>query len=425
MHEGPSLQSWRSELVQVATRLAPRIVSVRRHLHSHPELSMREFTTTAYLAERIESLGCVAMITEQRIGLTSDWQSQHALPPPRRIGLRGDIDALPIATLGTDVYASRHTGVMHACGHDAHAAMVWGAVAILHELDRQNALPNPVAVRAIFQPAEETSQGGPLMIAAGALQGLSSILALHVDPTLSVGKVAGRPGPLTAACDSFEVEVIGRAGHSARPHLCSDAIAAAAAWVGELYARVPRVHDCRDPAVVSVGTFHGGSAPNIVAGQASLSGTMRTFSESARAAIMQEMHNLAAATAQSTGCQVNISFSAYTPSVHNDAELHGTMLQTARTLPSIDQAEVLELPSMGAEDFAFFAQHKPVCMMRLGIAGPVLGAHALHTAAFDIDEGALPIGAGLLAATAIELCSTEEPNGATGHRPTGVDELPY
>lgn len=409
MQEGPSPQSWRSELAEAAANWAPSIISVRRHLHSHPELSMREFNTTAYLAERVESLGCVATVTEQRIGLTSDWQSQHASSSPLRIGLRGDIDALPIATLGTDVYASRHTGVMHACGHDAHAAMVWGAVAILQELDRQDALPNPVAVRAIFQPAEETSQGGPLMIAAGALQGLASILALHVDPTLSVGKVAGRPGPLTAACDSFDVEVIGRAGHSARPHLCSDAIAAAASWVGELYARVPRTHDCRDPAVVSVGTFHGGSAPNIVAGQASLSGTLRTFSESARAAIMQEMHNLAAATAQSTGCQVNINFSAYTPSVHNDAELHRTMLQTARALPSIDQAEVLELPSMGAEDFAFFAQHKPVCMMRLGIAGPVLGAHALHTAAFDIDERALPIGAGLLAATAIELCGKGGP----------------
>ena len=403
MQEGPRLPTWRSELVQVAARLAPRIVSVRRHLHSHPELSMREFNTTAYLAERVESLGNVAVLTEHGIGLTSDWQSKHTLASPVRVGLRGDIDALPIATAGTDSYASRHAGVMHACGHDAHAAMVWGALAILHELDRQDALPHAVAVRAIFQPAEETSQGGPLMIAAGALEGLASILALHVDPTLSVGKVAGRPGPLTAACDSFDVEVVGRAGHSARPHLCSDAIAAAASWIGKLYARIPRVHDCRDPAVVSVGTFHGGSAPNIVAGQATLSGTMRTFSESSRAAIMQEMHNLADATAKSSGCQVTINFSAYTPSVHNDAELHRTMLQTARTLPSIEQAELLELPSMGAEDFAFFAQHKPVCMMRLGIAGPVLGTHALHTSAFDIDERALPIGAGLLAATAIEL----------------------
>ena len=365
---------------------------------------MREFTTTTYLAERVESLGNATRVTEHGIGLTSDWQSQHDSSSPIRVGLRGDIDALPIATLGTDIYASRHTGVMHACGHDAHAAMVWGALAILHELDRREALPNPVAVRAIFQPAEETSQGGPLMIAAGALQGLASILALHVDPTLSVGRVAGRSGPFTAACDSFDVEVIGRAGHSARPHLCSDAIAAAASWVCEMYARVPRVHDCRDPAVVSVGTFQAGSAPNIVSGQASLSGTMRTFSESSRAAIMQEMHNLAAATAKSFGCQVKLSFSAYTPSVHNDAEVHRTMLQTARSLPSIEQADILELPSMGAEDFSFFGQHKPVCMMRLGIAGPVLGGHALHTAAFDIDERALPIGAGLLAATAIELC---------------------
>ncbi len=399
--------NWRSELVQVAERLTPGIISVRRHLHAHPELSMHEFSTTAYLAEQVAALGTTAVVTDQGVGLTSDWQSQHAASSSSlRVGLRGDIDALPIATLGTDVYASRHAGIMHACGHDAHAAMVWGALAILQDLDGRDALPNPVAIRAIFQPAEETSQGGPLMIAAGALHGLHSVLALHVDPSLSVGTVAGRSGPFTAACDSFDIEVIGRAGHSARPHLCSDAIAAAASWIGELYARVPRVHDCRDPAVVSVGTFQGGSASNIVAGQASLSGTMRTFSESSRAAIMQEMHNLAAATAQSFGCQVKINFSAYTPSVFNDAELYRSMLQTAQSLPSIEQAQVLELPSMGAEDFAFFAQHKPVCMMRLGIAGPMRGGHPLHTAAFDVDERALPIGAGLLAAAAIDLCST-------------------
>ncbi|MEO8270010.1 MAG: amidohydrolase, partial [Aureliella sp.] len=293
MQDGSVTTPWCSAVTQVSARLSADITAVRRHLHANPELSMQEFATTKYLAERVESLGIAAAITDQRIGLTSDWQSQQAESSQRRIGLRGDIDALPIDTVCTEQYASRSEGVMHACGHDAHASMVWGALAILHELDHRRALPWPVAVRAIFQPAEETSDGGPLMIAAGALQGLSSVLALHVDPTLSVGKVAGRAGPFTAACDCFDVEFIGRAGHSARPHLSIDAVAAAASWIGEMYARVPRVHDCRDPAVVSVGTIQGGSAANIVAGQTHLSGTIRTFSESARAAIMQEMRNVA------------------------------------------------------------------------------------------------------------------------------------
>jgi IAA-amino acid hydrolase len=404
MKDGPSTTTWRSAVAQVSARLSADIVAVRRHLHANPELSMQEFATTAYLVERVESLGVAVDLTDQRIGLIGDWQSQQTEASLRRIGLRGDIDALPIATTCSEQYASRSEGVMHACGHDAHASMVWGALAILRELDRQSALPWPVAVRAIFQPAEETSEGGPLMIAAGALQGLSGVLALHVDPTLPVGKVAGRAGPFTAACDCFDVEFIGRAGHSARPHLCIDALAAAASWIGEMYARVPRIHDCRDPAVVSVGTIQGGAAANIVAGQTQLSGTIRTFSESARAAIMQEMRNVAEATEKTFGCQVEVTFSAYTPSVHNDPELHRTMFETAQSLSSVEQVETIELPSMGAEDFAFFAQHKPVCMMRLGIAGPLRGAHALHTAAFDIDERALCIGASLLAATAIELC---------------------
>ncbi len=409
----PQPALWRSALAQIAQRLAPQMVAVRRHLHLHPELSMQEFETTKYLSARVDELGLSAKVTEHGIGLTADWRSQNSTAGQAPVGLRGDIDALPIATSHQGDYASRCDGVMHACGHDAHSAMVWGALAILRELDQHLALPAGVAVRAIFQPAEETSQGGPLMIASGALEGLAGVLALHVDPTLAVGTVAGRAGPFTAACDNFDVEFIGRAGHSARPHLSIDAIAAAASWITEVYARVPRVHDCRDPAVISVGTIHGGAASNIVAGATKLSGTIRTFSESVRGAVMQELRNIASATEKTFGCQIVVSFSSYTPSVHNDPELHRTMMGAAShladlELSDIERVETIELPSMGAEDFAFFAQHKPVCMMRLGIAGPVRGAHALHTAAFDIDERALPIGAALLAATAIELCAQQQ-----------------
>ena len=144
MKDGPSTTTWRSAVAQVSARLSADIVTVRRHLHANPELSMQEFATTAYLAERVESLGVAVDLTDQRIGLIGDWQSQHTETSPRRIGLRGDIDALPIATTCSEQYASRSEGVMHACGHDAHASMVWGALAILQELERQSALPWPV-----------------------------------------------------------------------------------------------------------------------------------------------------------------------------------------------------------------------------------------------------------------------------------------
>lgn len=406
IHKTLSDSPWQTELTRASHKLSPAIVQIRRHLHAHPELSMQEIATTRFLAQQVTNLGLEARVTPQGIGLTSDWSSQHAQRPRVRVGLRGDMDALPIATLSTCEYASRSQGVMHACGHDAHATMVWGALAILRELDSSGSLPGSVSVRAIFQPAEETSEGGPLMISAGSLQEIDCVLALHVDPTLPVFSVAGRAGPFTAACDSFDVKFIGRSGHSARPHLCIDAIASAASWISEMYGRVSRIHDCRDPAVVSVGTIQAGSAPNIVAGNAHLSGTIRTFSESARAAIMQEIRNVAAATEMTFGCRVEVAFSGYTPSVHNHTELNRIMMHTARQLGDIEHVQHIELPSMGAEDFAFFAEQRPVCMMRLGIAGPTLGSHALHTPAFDIDERALIIGAQLLAATAIELCTS-------------------
>lgn len=407
VHPNPQVQPWLSALRLAAQELGPQIIHLRRHLHAYPELSMREFATTNYLAQQVEGLGLQARITQQRVGLCADWDSSHSAPAARRVGIRGDIDALPIASANSGEYASRCTGVMHACGHDAHASMVWGALALLQALDRQGVLPKPVAVRAIFQPAEETSEGGPLMIAEGALQNLAGVLALHVDPTLPVGVVAGRTGPFTAACDSFEVDILGRSGHSARPHLCVDAIAAAASWISEMYGRIPRVHDCRDPAVVSVGTIQAGTAPNIVAGAAFMTGTMRTFSQSARAAIMQEMRNVAAATEKTFGCQVEVRFSAFTPSVHNDARLHEVMFGVAGQIADIQAVQYLELPSMGAEDFAFFGQQLPVCMMRLGIAGAERGMHALHTPQFDIDEQALTIGAQLLAASIIEWCTAQ------------------
>lgn len=405
---------WTDDLREIARRLEVEIVALRRHLHTHPELSMQEISTTRYLATRVAALGLAPHITERGVGLTCDWQSASQ-GTVRRIGLRGDIDALPILTTSNSAYASQVRGVMHACGHDAHASMVWGALAILIRMEERRLLPWPVAVRAIFQPAEETSEGGPLMVASGALEGLDSVLALHVDPTLAVGTVAARPGPFTAACDTFDVDFIGRGGHSARPHLSTDAIAAASAWVGELYARVPRVHDCRDPAVVSVGAIHAGNAPNVVAGFAQLSGTIRTFSEQVRGAIQQEMHTLCEATECKFACQTKLSFSAYTPSLHNDPRLNQVLTHTAHKLRDIESVGSIERPSMGAEDFAFFAQHKPACMLRLGVAGDHRGSHALHTPEFDVDERALTIGAQLLAAASIELSREDPPAGEWPH----------
>lgn len=283
---------------------------------------------------------------------------------------------------------------MHACGHDAHAAIAVGVVTILLELAQE---ASSISARVLFQPEEETSRGGRHMIASGALDGIASAIALHVDPTLSVGTVGIRDGIFTAGCDTFTVEITGRGGHGARPNLTSDTIGAAAQWVTDVYRRIPRVTDARDAVVVNVGSLHSGSAANVVPSSAKLSGTLRTLTPSSCDLAKSQLATISAAVGSIHGCQVDLQFGQHTPPLKNDTAITGLLHQAGVDLLGSSSIVNLPQPSMGAEDFSFIANEVPAAMFRLGIAGPAVGGEPLHTSKFDIDEAALSTGASILA----------------------------
>lgn len=369
------------------------------------------------------------------------------LPPTRlggnRVLVRGDIDALPIQTTLTTPYRSTEASVMHACGHDVHATCVLAAMQILLQLRRDDdqavaALANRASVRFCFQPAEEDSTGGPLMVAAGATSGCRSAIALHTDPGRRVGTVGVRWGSFTAGCDVFYGKFRGRGGHGARPHLTDDALTAAIDFTTQIYQRVPRSIDARHPVVVNVGSLHAGTAPNVVPGEAVLSGTLRATTAEGRDAAAKVMQSIADSIAITHGCTCELSFGVSNPPVINDGEVVNSIQTAAQHLLGVEAVQRMTLPSMGAEDFAFIAAAVPGAMFRLGIAtervtdretkpvdlqsadhgDQILRGHQpLHTPDFDVDPKCLGVGASVLAMSAIILSTDSEGSNASDFCP--------
>ncbi|WDQ14991.1 amidohydrolase [Rhodopirellula sp. P2] len=389
-------QSVLDRLQTLARSQAMKMREVRRYLHRHPELSGQEYRSSEFLAEIVTNLGLHPTLADDNRGLFVDIGEELELG---RTAIRADIDALPIQSLVQHEYASDTDQVMHACGHDAHSAIAYGVTAILAELARDGF---PVNSRVIFQPEEETSRGGLHMIRSGALAGVRSAIALHVDPTRPVGTIGIREGAFTAGCDLFTVEMTGPGGHGARPHLTGDLVGAASQWVTDVYRRVPRAIDARDAVVINVGSFHTGNAPNVVPSTASLSGTLRTLSPESAEQAQEMMAEISRAIASIHSCRIDLKFGQHTPPVINDVIVARRLRKAGEEI--LGEANVREItqPSMGAEDFAFIAQQVPAAMFRLGVAGIDLGSEPLHTPKFDIDESALLIGASVLALAAIQ-----------------------
>jgi amidohydrolase len=272
--------------------------------------------------------------------------------------------------------------------------MVLGAALALHRARAE--LPPGLAWRAIFQPAEEVSEGALEMIAAGAMEGISTIVALHVDPEFEVGRVGLRTGPMTAECREIHVTVRGRGGHAARPHLAVDPIAAAVQFVSAVYQAVPRSVDARDPVVLTFGSFRGGQQANVIPDRAELLGTIRTFSAAARARVDATLAALARGVGEATGTTLEIETCDETPSVVNDAAVTEVVGRAAAQVVGPENVLPIERPSLGGEDFAWYLAHAPGCLLRLGVAGG-LPWPSLHSPLFDIDERALALGAKILA----------------------------
>ena len=390
---------WRDRIDAAVDESAERIVALRRHLHAHPEPSGEELQTSLHLYQLIDEMGLGVRMGPEGCGVIVDGRGPNAGP---RIAMRADIDALRIEDQKPKPYRSTVPEVMHACGHDAHSATVFGALAALDRLERDNALPWPVTWRAIFQPAEETGIGARSMISAGALKGVDAIVSMHVDPTRRAGTIGVRSGALTANCDSLRITVKGRGGHAARPHESIDPIAAAAQLISTLYQFVPRATDSQDAVVVSFGQIHGGQNSNVIPEQVVLEGTIRTLDREVRENTVEHIRTLAAGIEQVTGTKVDVCIEAGSPSVYNDDGMTKLVSGVAAELLGPENVVEIARSSMGGEDFADYLAHIPGTMFRLGSAGDDAPWSGLHTPMFDVDERCLTVGAKILARTVVE-----------------------
>jgi amidohydrolase len=372
--------------------LAPGLPWFRRHLHQHPELSGAEFATTAYLAKQLGAAKIGYSLGIGKKGIITDIMPASSGRQTPAIALRADIDALPIAEENKISYRSRNNGVMHACGHDAHSAIVLGTTLALHRAGRL-----PVAWRSIFQPAEETGCGASEMVAQGAVKGVQAILAFHVDPNLPVGQVSISPGPQTAFCQDFVIEVRGRGGHGARPHLTIDPIAIAAQLVTLIYQAVPRQNDARDPMVVTIGMIQGGQSANIIPDTVMMKGTIRSFDQG-----RQTIERLCAGTARAFRASVSPVFDRLLQGVINDPSVTDICAKAACGLLGENRVITRRKPNLGAEDFANYLTAVPGCMMLLGVKSPRKKITPLHTSTFNLDEKALLLGVRLFSRILLE-----------------------
>lgn len=394
---------WPEQVDRAVDEQSDRMIALRRHMHAHPDPSRHEQATTQHLHELLEDTGLDVRYGPDRRGLIVDSAQDNG----KCIGLRGDIDALPIEDAKSTEYCSRVKGVMHACGHDGHTAVVMGAVLALTSLRAADALPWPVQWRAIFQPSEETNEGALEMIQIGAIEGVDALLSLHMDPTRRAGTIGTRCGAFTADCDELLIRIEGRGGHAARPHESLDPIAAAAQLINSIYALVPRAIDSHDPIVVTFGRINGGEHYNVIPDHVDLIGTMRTFGGAVRQKAVEHIERLARAMADASGTTIGVTFNAGPPSVFNGKDLTNLVRHCATDLLGADAVQTIDRPSMGGEDFANYLAHVPGSMFRLGCAGLEGDAAPLHSPMFDMDESALAIGAKILARAAVQWSAPE------------------
>jgi amidohydrolase len=388
-----------AHVLDVAGHLVPELVLFRRDLHAHPELSRAEFRTTAAIAARLERAGLAPRVRSVGSGLVCDIVPAGSEKLPF-LAFRADIDALPVEEANELEFRSRVPGVMHACGHDVHTAVVLGAGLTLAEMARAGRLERPV--RLIFQPAEEVMPGGALdMVAEGALYGVSKILSVHCDPKLDVGQVGLRTGALTAACDMVSLTLDGPGGHTSRPHLTADLVYALASIVTEVPAALSRRIDPRAGLSLVWGQIAAGSAANAIPGTGSAKGTIRTLDQDAWNQAPDVVHEVIDAIAAKFGVKHTLDYVQGVPPVVNEAE-SVALLRTAAARALGGDAVVNTPQSLGGEDFAWYLQQVPGAMARLGVRTPGdKSVRDLHQGTFVADEGAIAAGVRMLATAAL------------------------
>jgi amidohydrolase len=380
-----------SQIKTIAETLSPRLIEIYRHLHSHPELSGLEHQTSAYVAGVLSSSGLHIREAVGRTGVIGELSSPGQ--DPRLLAIRADMDALPIQEKTGLDFASRYAGVMHACGHDVHTTVGLGAAMVLAQLREELAGP----IRFLFQPAEEISQGARWMIADGVMDQVSAILSLHVFPSVPAGSVAIRYGALTAAADDLEITIVGESGHGARPHEAVDAIWIASQVITTLQQAISRTQNPLRPVVLTIGQIQGGRAPNVIADQVQLRGTVRSLHPETSATLPDWIETIVAGVCKPYGAQYQLRYNHGVPSVQNDLGLSQILEAAAQEAWGAERVQILPEPSLGAEDFALYLDHAPGAMFRLGVGAPNKANYPLHHPQFAVDEAAILTGVVTLA----------------------------
>ncbi|MFA6166064.1 MAG: M20 family metallopeptidase [Gemmatimonadaceae bacterium] len=368
---------------------AALLVDLRRDLHAHPELSWKEVRTQARLEDALRGAGITDVRRIADTGLVARIPGTVRGAPI--IALRGDIDALPIQEATGLPYASRHDGVMHACGHDVHASWAVGAALLLHRA------PARGDVLVVLQPAEEIGQGASRVLDSGALDEARAIFGAHVDRRFEVGQVVAQAGPLAASTDSFTITLTGAGAHGARPHESADPVVGLAALITALQTIVSRRLDPAQPGVVTVGMVHGGTAPNIIPASASLRGTVRATSSAARDLIVGEVDRLAFGIAAAYRLEAVVEWGDRTPPVVNSSDGAQWAAAAATRVLGANAVVPLGTTNMGGEDFAFYLERLSGCFLRIGAREPGGDVIAAHSPRFQPAEEALFIGAAVLA----------------------------
>jgi amidohydrolase len=371
----------------------PELLAFRRDLHAYPELSWSEARTTERIAARLEEAG-LRVRRLPRSGLIAEVGESGRL-----VALRGDLDALPVDDLTNDPWRSTVEGVAHACGHDVHASALTGAGIALAETAARGLLPG--RVRLLFQPAEEVMPGGALdLIELGALDGVERVFGLHCDPTLDVGQVGLREGPLTGASDSLEIRLRGKGGHTSRPHLTEDLTFALGKLVTELPAILSRRLDPRAGASLVWGMVRAGSAANVIPATGRLAGTVRMLDAVAWADAEHLVSAVIEQIVAPYGVTADVNYQRGVPPVVNE-HISTVVLGHAVERVVGEEGHVSTQQSLGGEDFGWFLDRVPGAMGRLGTRTPGGATHDLHQGDLRVDERATPVGARVLAEAAL------------------------
>jgi amidohydrolase len=395
----PQARPLDQKIAALTAELAPGLIAVRRDIHEHPELSLQETRTAALVAEAFRSLG---LEVRTGIGGTGVLGVLRGAKPGPVIAMRGDMDALPIteetglpfASRARGVRDGRDVGIMHACGHDIHTTVLIGTARVLTRLKAELA----GTILFIAQPAEEYGEGAKGMVADGVFRDLKpeAIYAFHVDDTLPVGRIKFTPGWAAANVDGFRLVIHSDGCHGASPQSCLDPIVVGAQIVLGLQVMIARELDVHNDTVITVGSFHAGTASNIIPKEAVLDATVRTYGEDHRARVKEKITRLITAAAQGAGAKFEMDYYYGTPALFNDPRLTAAAVVAARRVLGNPDSVIEEKPEMGGEDFSVFAQNAPSAMLYLGILPKTGSTGSLHSPTFTADEAGIAAGVNLM-----------------------------